>query len=95
MPEDALSEIAELKTQLRDLRLELSHLDTVTLGNRRDREEFRKSLQGRLEQAEQKLEEVAVTVTAYQGTINKYLGIFLTALVAGGAGLVVSRLWGG
>ena len=87
-----LPELAELHGLVKGLRQDLTQLDSDTLGNRRSREEFKKSIQGRLETAEEKIGEVTKIVTAYQGNINRYIGIFLTALVTGAAGFLLARL---
>lgn len=91
----AVGELEELRGIVKVMRQDLTQLDSDTLGNRRSREEFKKSLQGRLEDAEAKLEHVSKVVTAYQGNINRYIGIFLTALVTGAAGFLLARLGGG
>jgi len=82
-PEESLR---EMQKELAAIKEGVVLLDSQTLGNYRNREAYKESLQGRVEKVEAQVKEVLDQVGGFKATLNKGVGGLLMAIL-GAAGL--------
>lgn len=87
--------IESMKRELDALEETVKSLELVTLGDRRKREVYKESLQGRVETLKEQLDDLAKDVGGFKATLNRAFTWFLASVV-GAAGLwVFNKLSGG
>jgi hypothetical protein len=87
--------IEQINHELVVLKETVEKMDLLTFGDRRDVEAYKKSLQGKLEEVQKQMDDLAEDVGGFKSTLNKGITGFLMA-VLGAAGLwVFNALTGG